>query len=67
MLLTHDHDREHTLAECAEVLGVSVDRARQIEAQALRKIRLALEQRGIDAQVWHEYLQDRGKRGGSAW
>lgn len=33
------YDREHTLAEVAEVLGVSVERVRQIQVRALSKLK----------------------------
>ena len=40
-----------TLEQCAEHLGVSRQRVQQIEAEALRKVRRALAERGIKS--WH--------------
>ena len=47
-----------TLAEVAEVFNLSRERIRQIERRALQKLRIALEERGYDAQVIHEHLAD---------
>ena len=49
-------DYAATLDEVAEVLGLSRERVRQIEGRALLKVRLALERRGIDADLVREYL-----------
>ena len=38
-----------TLEEIAEMMGLTRERVRQIEAMALRKLRRALVRRGIDA------------------
>jgi DNA-directed RNA polymerase specialized sigma subunit len=38
-----------TLEEIAEMMGLTRERVRQIEAMALRKLRRALRLRGIDA------------------
>ena len=35
----------HTLEETAKLMGITRERVRQIEAQALRKLRLRLKQR----------------------
>jgi RNA polymerase primary sigma factor len=42
------HDREHTLAEVAEKLGVSVERVRQIQVRALSKLDTPSLRRALD-------------------
>ncbi|WP_412852371.1 sigma factor-like helix-turn-helix DNA-binding protein [Ectothiorhodospira shaposhnikovii] len=42
-------DREVTLDDVARELGISRECARQIEVRALRKLRRALERRGVSA------------------
>ena len=49
-------DYQCTLDQCAEVLGVSRERVRQIEGRALLKVRLALERRGIGEREWLDHL-----------
>jgi DNA-directed RNA polymerase specialized sigma subunit len=51
---THHYPSElsrgnYTLEEIAEMMGLTRERVRQIEAMALRKLRRALRLRGIDA------------------
>jgi DNA-directed RNA polymerase sigma subunit (sigma70/sigma32) len=51
---THHYPSElsrgnYTLEEIAEMMGLTRERVRQIEANALRKLRRALYRRGIDA------------------
>jgi DNA-directed RNA polymerase sigma subunit (sigma70/sigma32) len=51
---THHYPSElsrgnYTLEEIAEMMGLTRERVRQIEANALRKLRRALIRRGIDA------------------
>lgn len=51
---THHYPSElsrgnYTLEEIAEMMGLTRERVRQIEAMALRKLRRALVRRGIDA------------------
>lgn len=48
--------RHHTLSEVAQSLGITKERARQIEAQALAKVRKALKARGITEQEWFDHL-----------
>ena len=48
-LMTIPNDRFCTLDDVARELGVSPERARQIEARALRKLRDALLRAGITA------------------
>jgi RNA polymerase sigma factor (sigma-70 family) len=43
-----DADREHTLAEVAEALGVSLERVRQIQVRALGKLRSAKLRRVVE-------------------
>lgn len=50
-------DREATLQEIANELGVSVERARQIEAAALVKLRASLIARGFDHEDIDELLR----------
>ena len=64
MRVVNDNDRLHTLEEVAQAIGVTRERARQIEAAALRKIRLSLERRGIDEQTWRDHLHDLRARDG---
>lgn len=40
-------DYEHTLEEVAQELGVSRERVRQIESEALGKLRIAMEAKGL--------------------
>lgn len=49
-------EREYTLAEIGQELGITRERVRQIEAQALRKVRAALVVRGFTVAEWREYL-----------
>ena len=60
----NDNDRLHTLEEVAQAIGVTRERARQIEAQALRKLRYALEQRGIGEREWLDHLHSLRARDG---
>jgi RNA polymerase primary sigma factor len=43
-----DSDREHTLAEVADALGVSLERVRQIQVRALGKLRSAKLRRVVE-------------------
>ena len=54
--------RELTLDDVGRELNLTRERVRQIEAAALRKVRSALERRGINQAVWHDYLSDMGRR-----
>ena len=51
-------DREVTLDDVARELGISHECARQIEARALRKLRRALERRGVSADDLLPILSD---------
>jgi len=44
-------DYEYTLQEVAEELGVCRERVRQIESQALKKLKAALEAKGLGPSV----------------
>lgn len=57
-------DYKATLAEVAEALGVTTERVRQIEANALHKVRRALEARGFDAREWADHLHSLRERDG---
>jgi DNA-directed RNA polymerase sigma subunit (sigma70/sigma32) len=46
-ILSYERDRAMTLESIAEILGVKKERVRQIEFEALRKVKLALIKRGF--------------------
>lgn len=48
-----DDTKEHTLAEIGQSLSLSRERIRQIEADALRKLRTASEERGLETYLEH--------------
>ena len=54
-------EREHTLAEIGQELGLTRERVRQIEAQALRKVRAALVERGFSLAEWLEHIRTLGE------
>ena len=63
--MTHRHplaspppDHACSLDQVAAALNLSRARVRQIEARALFKVRIQLEERGIDEQAWRDYLHD---------
>ena len=69
--MTHRHplaspppDRACSLDEVAAALNLSRERVRQIEGRALFKVRIQLEERGIDEQTWRDYLHDLRARHG---
>jgi hypothetical protein len=54
--------REKSLQEIGDALGLTRERVRQIEAQALQKVRVACEQRGIDEALWLSHVADLDRR-----
>ena len=55
-------DSERTLEEVGAALGLTRERTRQIEKQALAKVKVALERRGIDRDLWLSHLADLHRR-----
>ena len=51
-----------TLEEVGQELGLTRERIRQIEKQALQKVRIKLEQHGITEELWLDHLRDLHKR-----
>jgi DNA-directed RNA polymerase sigma subunit (sigma70/sigma32) len=51
-------DREISLEEIGKQMGVTRERIRQIEVSGLRKLKAALERRGIDQAYYLEYLRE---------
>lgn len=49
---------ETSLDDIAADLGITREGARQVQNRALRKVRAALEERGITAETWFEYMTD---------
>ena len=49
---------ETSLDDIAADLGITREGARQVQNRALRKVRAALEERGITQDVWLEYMTD---------
>ena len=51
-------DRERTLEEVGTDLSLTRERIRQLENAALAKVKIGLERRGINRDVWLDYLKD---------
>jgi len=56
-----------TLEEVGQELGLTRERIRQIEKQALQKVRIKLEQHGITEELWLSHLADLHKRQKTAY
>jgi DNA-directed RNA polymerase sigma subunit (sigma70/sigma32) len=56
--LKYDQDKVCTLDEVAAELGVNRERARQIESEALKKVKLRLLKRGFTEVDLIEHLRD---------
>jgi DNA-directed RNA polymerase sigma subunit (sigma70/sigma32) len=57
--LKYDQDKVCTLDEVAAELGVNRERARQIEAEAMKKMKLRLLKRGFKEQDLIDHIRDR--------
>ena len=51
-----------TLEEVGQALNLTRERIRQIEKQALQKVRAGLEAKGINEELWLDHLRDLHKR-----
>ena len=56
-----------TLQEIADTLGVSRQAGEMMQKRALAKVRAALEERGIDQELWLSHLADLHKRQRTAY